>query len=94
MNKEELVAKIAKKTKLKQVFVNEILNEIFNTIRKTTAKRKVVRIGGFGTFMPVKRAARIGCNPKTGASVQIPAKTVPVFRASKLFKELVSKRDK
>jgi DNA-binding protein HU-beta len=45
---------------------------------------------GFGTFKSAKRAARIGKNPKTGASIKIPATTVPKFSAGAGFKLAVA----
>lgn len=39
-----------------------------------------------GKLKPVKRAARIGRNPATGAAVNIPAKTAIVFKQSAKFK--------
>ena len=38
----------------------------------------------------VKRAARTGRNPQTGATIQIPAANVPKFRAGKALKESVN----
>ena len=42
---------------------------------------------GFGTFEAKKRPARTGRNPQTGAPLQIPAKTVPVFKAGKKLRD-------
>jgi DNA-binding protein HU-beta len=44
---------------------------------------------GFGKLVKVKRAARMGRNPATGATIQIPAKTVVKFRLSKAAKDAV-----
>jgi DNA-binding protein HU-beta len=41
----------------------------------------------FGKFKKVHRNARMGRNPQTGESIEIPAKTVVKFYASKSFKE-------
>jgi DNA-binding protein HU-beta len=90
MNKEELVQEIAKKTKLPQKAVGEILSSAIDTIEKTVAKGKKVTLVGFGTFERRKRAARTGRNPQTGKELKIPAKQVPAFSAGKKFKELVS----
>ena len=46
---------------------------------------------GFGSFEVKKRAARIGRNPKTKESIEIPASVVPVFKAGKALKDSVSK---
>ncbi len=62
---------------------------ILNSIRESLKKGKQVKITDFGTFLIKKRAARQGRNPKTGVSVQIPAKLIPHFKASKNLKEMV-----
>jgi len=62
---------------------------VFDTILKTMSKGEEVAISGFGVFRVVKRAARMGVNPKTGEKIQIAASTKPKFRAGKLFKEAV-----
>ena len=46
---------------------------------------------GFGTFEVKKREARIGRNPKTKETIQIPASKVPVFKPGKALKDAVSK---
>lgn len=90
MNKEDLVKEVAKKTKLSQKDVAEILNATIEAITKTVSKGKKVTLVGFGSFESRKRAARMGRNPQTGKELKIPAKTVPAFTAGKKFKELVA----
>ncbi|MBR2526742.1 HU family DNA-binding protein [bacterium] len=89
MNKEELVKEVAKKAKLSQKAVFDVITTTLEAIEKTVSKGKKVTLVGFGTFEPRKRAARTGRNPQTGAAIKIPAKTVPVFSAGKRFKETV-----
>jgi len=91
MNKEELVSEVAKKAKVTQKEVADILNVFMETVEKTVAKGKKVTLVGFGTFESRKRAARTGRNPQTGKEISIPAKTVPTFSAGKKFRELVNK---
>ena len=92
MNKEELVQEVAKKTKNSQKAVASVLGAVLETIEKSVAKGKKVTLVGFGTFENRKRAARTGRNPQTGKTIQISAKTVPVFTPGKKFKELVAKK--
>ena len=67
----------------------QAVEAIFDTIVKTLAKGEEVAIAGFGVFRVVKRAARMGINPKTQEKIQIAASIKPKFRASKVFKEAV-----
>jgi len=48
-----------------------------------------VELRGFGSFTVKKRAPRVGRNPKTGASVNVPAKVVPHFKPGKELRERV-----
>ena len=45
---------------------------------------------GFGKLVVVDRAARMGRNPKTGETIQIPAKRAVKFRLSKEAKDGVA----
>jgi DNA-binding protein HU-beta len=90
MNKEELIQEVAKKTKISQKQVDEVLVAIMETMVKTVSKGKKVTLIGFGTFEPRKRAARTGRNPQTGKELKIAAKTVPAFSAGKKFKDVVA----
>ena len=89
MNKEELVAEIAKSAKVTKKDAADVLTATLETIEKTVSKGKKVTLVGFGTFESRKRAARTGRNPQTGATLKIAAKKVPAFSAGKKFKELV-----
>jgi len=67
----------------------QAVDAFFDTIVKTLAKGEEVGITGFGVFRVVKRAARMGVNPKTGEKIQIAASIKPKFRAGKVLKEAV-----
>jgi integration host factor subunit beta len=48
-----------------------------------------VELRGFGSFRLRRRKPRVGRNPKTGETVQIPAKQVPWFTVGKVLRALV-----
>lgn len=83
----EAVMKIAEIGTKKQAEL--AVDGVFDTIVKTLGRGEEVAIAGFGTFKVVKRAARMGVNPKTGEKIQIAASTKPKFRAGKVLKEAV-----
>lgn len=91
MNKAELIDEIAKVTCGKEEAAL-LLAALLDAIKKAVNKGDSVTLGGFGTFCFIKKKARIGRNPMTGAAIKIPAKTVPVFKAGKDLKNSV-KRD-
>jgi len=47
------------------------------------------QIPGLGKLVKVDRAARTGRNPATGATIQIPAKTVLKFKIAKAAKDAI-----
>jgi integration host factor subunit beta len=49
-----------------------------------------IEIRGFGSFRTRQRKPRTGRNPKTGAKVEVPAKTIPFFKPSKELKDMVN----
>ena len=87
MNKSDLVTAIAESTSLPKSTVAVVLNGVHETITANLVKGENVRIPGFGTFYSLKREARKGRNPKTGETVEIPAKMIPKFRAGKTLKD-------
>ena len=90
MKKLDLVEAVMKAANLevkKQAI--EIVDAVFDTIVKSLSRGEEVAITGFGVFKVVKRAARMGVNPKTGEKIQIAASIKPKFRAGKVLKEAV-----
>ena len=70
--------------------VASIIDAIMETVTQAVANGDKVSIVGFGSFAPVKRAARVGINPAKGTKMEIPARTVPKFTPSKAFKDMVN----
>ena len=84
MIKSELVLKLAEQNPhLYQRDIEKIVNAILDTISDALAQGGRVELRGFGTFAVKKRGARTGRNPRTGKSVQVPEKFVPVFKTGK-----------
>jgi nucleoid DNA-binding protein len=60
-----------------------IIDTLFEHIGAETKNGKKVRIHGFGTFSVKHKPAREARNPATGGNVNVPAKDVLAFKASK-----------
>jgi DNA-binding protein HU-beta len=90
MNKGELVDAIADKAGVTKKEADAVLTAVLESIQEAVAAGNKVTLVGFGTFEARERQSREGRNPKTGEVMTIPATTVPVFSAGKLFKEKVS----
>ncbi len=84
MIKSELVLKIAEQNPhLYQRDVENIVNAILDTIVDALARGDRVELRGFGAFSVKKRDARTGRNPRTGETVFVSEKVIPVFKTGK-----------
>ncbi|HEX8662920.1 MAG TPA: integration host factor subunit beta [Beijerinckiaceae bacterium] len=84
MIKSELVLKIAEQNPhLYQRDVENIVNAILDTIADALARGDRVELRGFGAFSVKKRDARTGRNPRTGETVSVSEKVIPVFKTGK-----------
>jgi nucleoid DNA-binding protein len=90
MNKADLIEAVAKVVCSKKE-AEAAINCVGESIAKALKSGDKVTLVGFGTFSVVKRAARTGRNPQTGAALNIKAKKVPKFVAGKKLKEKVAK---
>lgn len=90
MNKSELVEVAAKEAGITKAAADKALSAILGAVVSAVAKGDSVTLVGFGTFKSAQRAARTGKNPKTGATLKIPATTVPKFTAGASFKAAVA----
>jgi DNA-binding protein HU-beta len=95
MTKDDFAARLAKKLEISKSKAHDAIDAIFSTeprkgiIAAELDAGRDFTITGFGTFGTRKRKARQGRNPRTGASITIPAMTVPTFRSGKGLKDRV-----
>jgi len=93
MNKAELVERLAEQTAISQRESRALVDAIFDPdpgiglIAAQLVAGNKVAISGFGTFEARSRKARVGRNPHTGESLEIPASRAPAFKAGKPLKE-------
>ena len=95
MNKDDFAAKLAKQTDLTKAKARDVIDSIFSTdpghgiIAVELDAGRDFTVTGFGTFGTRRRKAREGRTPRTGEPIQIPAMTVPTFKAGKGLKDRV-----
>jgi DNA-binding protein HU-beta len=94
LTKSELIKLIAQDSGLPKAETELILEATIGRITEALIKGDRIQLHGFGTFQAKKRAPRKGRNPATGEPIDIPEKTVPVFKPGKQLKELVNKEKK
>ena len=91
MNKQDLIDAIAKESKLSKANSKKALEALTKSVKKALKKGDKVILVGYGTFSVVKRAARMGKNPRTGQAIKIPAKKAVKFKAGAELAKAVEK---
>ncbi len=89
MTKVELIDKVAEGLGLPKREIEKMLDKLISTIQNALKDGKKVSVAGLGTFVVKEKKARLARNPKTGESVQVPAKRAPKFRPGKELKEII-----
>lgn len=89
VTKKELIELVAKKGNLTNKASKEAIRVFLNAIRDALKRNEKVILTGFGTFSLRSRKARKGRNPKTGATITIPARNAPGFTPGKSLKKAV-----
>lgn len=89
MTKSEMIGAVSEVSKLSKKEVKTVLEAFNVVIIKTLKKEKKVKLQGLGIMTLKNRKARVGRNPMTGATIQIPAKKVVKFRVAKDVKNQV-----
>ena len=90
MNKSELIDAIASGADISKASAGRALDAMLDAVTESLRKGDQVALVGFGTFSVKQRAARTGLNPQTREKIDIPAATVPSFKAGKALKDAVN----
>lgn len=89
MTKADIVESISEETEMSKKDSNIVVNLIIDNISNALAEGDKVELRGFGSFKVKDRKARKARNPRTGESVDVPAKLVPYFKPSRELKSKV-----
>ncbi|HUE19709.1 MAG TPA: integration host factor subunit beta [Stellaceae bacterium] len=93
MTKSELIQRLAERNPhLYQRDVERIVATVFDEISNALSRGDRVELRGFGAFSVKRRGARMGRNPRTGASVQVGEKHIPFFKTGKELRERLNER--
>ena len=88
MNKAELINHLSEKVGVTKKQAEDMIEAFVNIVTSTLQTGGEVTIAGFGAFMSKQRAPRMGVNPQSPSEkIQIPAVTVPKFKAGKGLKD-------
>ena len=88
MIRSELLQALAKENpELRAEDVERAVDTFFDEVAERLANGGRVELRGFGAFSVRSRPARVGRNPRTGDTVEVPAKAVPFFKSGKELRE-------
>lgn len=91
MNKNELVAEVAKRTGASKADIARMIDASMDVIRETVTRGDRVSLVGFGTFERKRRNKRIARNPrKPQTPIVVPARDLPWFTPGKEFREMIA----
>ena len=91
MKKSDFISILSKNLEnYNELDINLSVDLIQKSIVETLKKRNRVEIRGFGSFCVRDRKSIRARNPKSGESIELPKRSIPYFRASKLLKHRVN----
>ena len=89
MNKADLIDEVAGRAQQSQHVTAKVVNELIAAVGRALSEGREIQLRRFGAFRIRRRGSREMCNPRTGERYRVPAKIVPMFRASRAFAELI-----
>ncbi len=90
MTKQDLVNLIAEEAGLTKADATRALDAFQKGVTTGLKKEGKVTLTGFVTFEVKQKAAREGRNPRTGATVKIPARKAVTVKAGSKLKEALN----
>ena len=89
MNKADIIDKVHEVVGGTRADAERSIETMIDCITNSLKQGKEVSVAGLGIFSSKTRNARVGRNPRTGASINIPSMRVPKFRPAKALKDAV-----
>lgn len=89
MTKDGIIDAVQKVLGTSRAEAARAVDGAFDAIMGAMKNGEEVRVAGFGTFRVKMAKAREARNPRTGATVHVPASKKPRFTAAKALKEAV-----
>ena len=94
MNKAELISRISEKVGVSKKQAEDVIDAFEEITIETLKQKGEVTLTGFGTFVSKERSARAGVNPQNPSErIQVPAVTIPKFRAGKTLKDALKNKN-
>lgn len=90
MNKSDLIEFLAEKYSLPKKKAEDTVNHLFDMMAQYLMDGGRIEIRGFGSFVTKDYGAYTGRNPRTGVSIEVHPKKLPVFKVGKELRERVN----
>ena len=90
MTKADLVERIYEKVGFSKKEATEVVESIFEVVKKRLEHGEKVKISGFGNFVVNEKRPRKGRNPQTGEEIVISGRRVLTFKASQVLKKVMN----
>jgi DNA-binding protein HU-beta len=89
MTQSQIVRTLAEECQVSKTAARQFLQQLTDTALREVKKSGLFVLPGLGRLVRAERKARIGRNPATGETIQIPAKRVVKFRVAKAVKDAI-----
>ncbi|MCK4389544.1 MAG: HU family DNA-binding protein [Desulfobacterales bacterium] len=86
MTKTELVANIAEDLDITRPLAAKALDSVMSNVTNLLVNGDAIVLRGFGKFYVKNRKARKARNPKSGKTINIPARKYPHFKPGRSLK--------
>lgn len=87
LTRKELAQAINDRLGFSQRSASEVVDAVFDALKKSLLKGESIKIVQFGTFTVRKKAPRVGRNPRTGETMEITRRSMVSFRSSRVVRE-------
>ena len=91
MTKADIIREVSDHTGLTKVEIEAVLDGVIVSVSDSLKRGERVDIRGFGSFLVKQRAARDARNPATREIVKLKERFIPMFKVSKILKNVVNK---
>lgn len=89
--KASMIDAICEKIGLPKRESTDVVELLFEMMKKTLEGGQNLKISGFGSFLVRNKKSRMGRNPQTGESMEITARTVITFKPSQILRDELNK---
>jgi len=92
MTKNDLAKQLSIERKITKKKAYEVVRVFFDSMTDAMINQEGIEVRGFGSFVVKKYKPYTGRNPKTGGSIQVPAKKMPFFKVGKDLREKINNK--